>query len=295
MTSDDKTALERPASPAVATMTSATTDVQLARAWLHDKSIHTVRSYGRAAMHLLDSIAPRGLRDLRYEDLVAFDTAMRERGLSASSRAAYLTAIKSLLAFARRVGYVPHDIGALVRLPKAPDTLHERILPESEVQAMLRSARARPLRYAALCLGYYGGLRVAEIVGLRWRDVQARDAGQIQLAVHGKGGRTRRVLLSRVASQAVAAVQPDERPPDAHVVPRTARTVSRWVREAAREAGVDGNVSPHWLRHCHASHALDRGAPAHLVRQTLGHASLDTTSRYSHARPNESSATYLPE
>jgi integrase/recombinase XerD len=49
----------------------------------------------------------------------------------------------------------------------------------------------------------------------------------------------------------------------------------------------------HWLRHAHVSHALDRGAPAHLVQQTVGHASLTTTSRYAHARPNDSSARYL--
>jgi integrase/recombinase XerD len=47
------------------------------------------------------------------------------------------------------------------------------------------------------------------------------------------------------------------------------------------------------LLHAHTSHALDRGAPAHLVMQTLGHASLMTTSRYSHARPSESSGLYL--
>ncbi|MDQ3605818.1 MAG: site-specific integrase, partial [Gemmatimonadota bacterium] len=52
-------------------------------------------------------------------------------------------------------------------------------------------------------------------------------------------------------------------------------------------------VSPHWFRHAHASHALDRGAPAHLVRDTLGHGSLLTTNAYVHARPDESSAHYL--
>jgi integrase/recombinase XerD len=47
------------------------------------------------------------------------------------------------------------------------------------------------------------------------------------------------------------------------------------------------------LRHAHASHALDRGAPIHLVQATLGHADLRTTSKYTHARPTDSSARYL--
>jgi site-specific recombinase XerD len=51
-------------------------------------------------------------------------------------------------------------------------------------------------------------------------------------------------------------------------------------------------VSPHWLRHAHATHALERGAPIHLVQATLGYASVATTGRYLHARPTDSSARY---
>ena len=64
------------------------------------------------------------------------------------------------------------------------------------------------------------------------------------------------------------------------------------LRRAAQRAGVTDSVSPHWLRHAHASHALDHGAPIHLVQATLGHASVATTGRYLHARPTDSSARY---
>jgi integrase len=52
-------------------------------------------------------------------------------------------------------------------------------------------------------------------------------------------------------------------------------------------------LSPHWLRHAHATHALERGAPIHIVQAALGHASVATTGRYLHARPTDSSARYL--
>jgi len=61
----------------------------------------------------------------------------------------------------------------------------------------------------------------------------------------------------------------------------------------AKRAGINPHTSPHWLRHAHASHAIDNGAPITLVSQTLGHADLKTTSVYAHARPNESSSRYL--
>jgi integrase/recombinase XerD len=76
--------------------------------------------------------------------------------------------------------------------------------------------------------------------------------------------------------------------------PLTDSGIWRIVKAAAQRAGIEVPVSPHWLRHAHASHALDRGAPIHLVQATLGHASITTTGRYLHARPKESSSKFLP-
>ena len=53
--------------------------------------------------------------------------------------------------------------------------------------------------------------------------------------------------------------------------------------------GIDVNVSPHWLRHSHASHSLDKGAPLSLVKETLGHSSIAITEKYLHAKPDDSS------
>ena len=74
--------------------------------------------------------------------------------------------------------------------------------------------------------------------------------------------------------------------------------VNRIVRAAAKrvpglEETVADAVSSHWLRHAHTNHAMDRGAPVHLVKETLGHANIATTGRYLHARPTDSSSLYL--
>jgi integrase/recombinase XerD len=73
----------------------------------------------------------------------------------------------------------------------------------------------------------------------------------------------------------------------------TERAVNFIVKEAAERAGINPAASIHWLRHAHAWHALDNGAPLTLVSATLGHADLKTTSVYAHARPGESSGRYL--
>jgi site-specific recombinase XerD len=144
---------------------------------------------------------------------------------------------------------------------------------------------------------YGGGLRISEVCGLRWRDLMARDeAGQA--TVFGKGGKTRAVLLSASTWKVLMALR-GEAPSDAPVF-RSRKggaldpsAVHRVVKAAAARAGLPSEVSAHWLRHAHASHSLDRGAPIHLVQATLGHASVATTGRYLHARPSESSARFL--
>ena len=69
--------------------------------------------------------------------------------------------------------------------------------------------------------------------------------------------------------------------------------VTRLSKLTSRRAGVNPAASVHWLRHAHASHAIDNGAPITLVSATLGHADLKATSVYAHARPGESSGRYL--
>ena len=94
----------------------------------------------------------------------------------------------------------------------------------------------------------------------------------------GKGGKTRAVLLYGRAWSSLQAIR-GEAGPDApvfrsrkggHLDPSM---VHRIVKAAAARAGLPEGVSPHWLRHSFASHALDRGAPLSLVQQGLGHAS----------------------
>ena len=71
------------------------------------------------------------------------------------------------------------------------------------------------------------------------------------------------------------------------------RAVNYMLKRAAERAGITGAISPHWLRHAHGSHALDRGATLAEVQTTLGHANVATTSGYLHARPDTSSGLRL--
>ena len=115
-------------------------------------------------------------------------------GLSPASQARAVNAVKSLFAFAQRIGYLAFNPGAAIRSPKNKNTLAERILPEAQVHRLL-ALEPHPRNRVLLRLLYTTGIRVSEVCGLKWRDLQERE-GAGQITVYGKGGKTRVVLLS---------------------------------------------------------------------------------------------------
>jgi integrase/recombinase XerD len=207
-----------------------------------------------------------------------------------------ISAIKSLLSFGHKLGYLPFNVGAALKTPKLKDTLAERILSEQEVLTMIALTKKQRDR-VLLTILYASAGRVSEVCALSWRDVQPNgESGQVTL--FGKNDETRAVKLSKATYAELLKLKGKALPTDAVFVSQKgghldASQVLRLVRAAAVRAGISGNVSPHWLRHSHASHSLERGASIALVRDTLGHSSLAITSRYTHAKPGDSSALHL--
>jgi integrase/recombinase XerD len=272
-------------------------DRELIEVWLHGRSVHTQRAY-RADIERFCGSVGKALADVTLVDLQRFADSLRE--LAPGSRYRTLSAVKSLLAFGHRTGYLPVDVGRALRLPGVRSRLNERILSEADLHRMLNLEPDRRNR-AILTLLYASGVRVGELCGLCWRDLQPNGEGG-QITVWGKGSVTRSVQLPAAVWKLVMKLRSEEAGADDPVfVSRKKRgggrlqplAVLRIVRTAARRAGIALPVSPHWLRHAHASHALDRGAPIHLVQATLGHANINTTGRYLHARPKESSSGFL--
>jgi len=148
----------------------ASSDDQLVDLWLHGRSPHAQRAYAADAERFRAYVGPLARATLGH--VQAFSDSLH--GLAPSSRARTLAATKSLLSFGQRIGYLPMNVGAAVKLPARKDTLSERILTEADVQKMLVLESDRR-NHALLRLLYAGGLRVSELAELKWRDLVARD------------------------------------------------------------------------------------------------------------------------
>ena len=270
-------------------------DTDVIELWLCRQRSPLTRSVYRRDINRLLRSMDRELAEIGVFDLERFAEALAGSGLAPISQGRTLAAIRGFFRFAERIGYCRNTAAGL-ELPRTESALSERIIPQEDVRRMIElepDERNRVL----LSVLYAAGLRVSEACGLRWRNLQTRgDAGQI--LIHGKGGRTRVVLLP-VGVWCQFAPLGGTAGLGAPVFasrsgkPLERSRVTRIVRDASQRAGIAAKVSTHWLRHAHTSHALDRGAPIHLVQATLGHRSVATTSRYLHARPGESSAAYV--
>jgi integrase/recombinase XerD len=273
-------------------------DQQLVEMWLHNKSPHTADAYRRDVEEFRWFLEDKPLSRVILNDLMYYYDALTQQGRSPATVKRKLSAVKSVLTYGLRIGYLPVNVGAAFKLPKLDDGLAERILSESEVLRVIEAAAEGRDRIMLRFL-YESGCRVSELIRLTWQNLQARDdAGQVR--IFGKGSKTRVVLLTQKLWADLMALR-GYALADSHVF-RSRRSgqqlnrsdVNDLVTKCAAKAGIQGNVSPHWLRHAHASHSIERGCPIHLVQATLGHSNLQTTGRYLHARPSDSSARYLP-
>lgn len=275
----------------------ADTDGQLVELWVHGRPSGTQKMYRAEAARFLSFVA-QPLHGVKLAHLQQYADHLEQSGLAPATRHRRLATVKSLFAFAHRIGYLQFDVARPIRLPAIRETLNERILTEVEVQRMLALER-QPRNHAILYCLYGAGIRASELVGLRWQDLAERQDGQGQISVFGKGQKSRTILLPASVWQAIVGLRGAASDGARVFLSRKGGHLCvaqlwRIVKAAAKRAGIQKAVSTHWMRHAHASHALDRGAPIHLVQATLGHSSVATTGKYLHARPGESSGRFLP-
>jgi integrase/recombinase XerD len=282
--------------------TRAESDEALLKSWLRSlNSPHTQRNFEVTARRFLAELPEGGLRAATVED-VRDALGSMSAGLSEASARQYVLRIKSLLGYAHALGYTPFNAGATIKVRSNAGnrgaTLAKRIISEVEVSLLIRAAPSKRDR-VLLEVIYAGGLRVSETVALTWADVLPRD-DRVQLSILGKGGKVRQLLLPEIVSRSLLALRGDAGA-DAPVFASregggrhlTERAVNGMVKRTAAKAGINEAVSPHWLRHAHGSHAIDRGASLPEVQTTLGHGNIATTSGYLHARPDTSSGLHL--
>jgi integrase/recombinase XerC len=287
---------------------------------VRNASPHTIRSYDTDLGQFLTFLTPPGTampspQDVTHLMIREFVAHLHDLQLEKSSIARKLAAIRSFFKFAVREGIVVRNPARMVATPKLPKRIPS-VLSAEDLNAFLDgvvagsgrgSGRGRQASRnddsrlmvkrdrAILELLYASGLRVSELTGLNLGDM---DRKELMLRVRGKGNKERIVPYGGKAENALEAYQSlrqeilrkaggrgDRQAVFLnHLGTRlTQRSVARIVKKYARLANVNWDLHPHSLRHAFATHLLADGADLRAIQELLGHSSLSTTQRYTHA------------
>jgi len=261
-------------------------------------SAHTLDGYGRDLQALCVWLEARDVvawNKLDGETLRAFVAGEHRRGLGATSLQRRLSACRSFFAWQLRRGTLLANPATGLRAPKAPRKLPEVLDPDEMTRLVeVPDADAIGKRDRALLeLMYSSGLRLAEVCGLHWRELDL-DAGMVR--VTGKGSKMRIVPVGRHACAALLAWRSESQATNATahadatlpVFPGrggaaiSPRAIQLRVRKLAQQQGIWKRVHPHLLRHSFASHVLESSGDLRGVQELLGHADIATTQIYTH-------------
>lgn len=251
--------------------------------------------------------ADAALESVELQDLRAWLAAMAGAGLSRTTLARRGAAVRAFYAWAHKADHVDHNPALRLASARAASTL-PTVMSPADVVTLLSVAQTRcddgdPLHlrdWAAAELLYATGMRVGELAGVDLADI---DLDERLVRVLGKGNKERVVPFGVPAARAVRAwvsqgrpqVVSDETDSALLLGRRGGRAGQRQIRDAihdlCRAAGVP-EIAPHALRHSAATHLLTGGSDLRSVQEVLGHASLNTTQRYTHVSAERLRATY---
>jgi integrase/recombinase XerC len=284
---------------------------------VRNASPNTLRSYESDLSRFVTFLSPPGVeppppKEITHLMIREFVASLHDQKLEKTSIARKLSSVRSFFKFAVREGIVLRNPARMIATPKLPKRIPS-VLSAEDLNTFLdavvaspsgRSGPRRPGEDARLLIRrdrailemlYASGLRVSELTGMNLVDI---DRKELMLRVRGKGRKERIVPYGGKAQQALEAYEPLRAEilravgsrGDAQAVflnhfgtRLTARSVARIVKKYARVANINWDLHPHSLRHAFATHLLADGADLRAIQELLGHSSLSTTQRYTHA------------
>jgi len=257
-------------------------------------SPHTLKAYATDLGVFAAYVGSNSLREIDHLSIRGFLSHLYERGLSKTSVARSLAAVRSLFRWLAREGIVEQNPAKLVATPRLPKKL-PRVPTIEEMNLVLDSrmpeSASFPERDLLMLELLYGcGIRNSELVGINLDDIRMASEA---ILIRGKGKKERYVPFGDSVRSALSAYLPTRlkvlmetgKSTSALLINRrggrlTTRSVGRIVKKIAVAKGLSPDVHPHTLRHAFGTHMLEEGADLRSIQEMLGHERLSTTQRY---------------
>ena len=257
-------------------------------------SPHTIKAYAGDLDNFANYVGMRDWKSIDHVAVRGFLSHLYEKGLSKTSVARSLAAVRSLYRWLAQEGVVEQNPAKLVATPRLPKKL-PRVPTIEEMNTVLDgempAVAAFPERDRLLLELLYGcGIRNSELIGIDLDDIRPSAEA---ILIRGKGKKERFVPFGGSAASALRAYLPERQKllieakkatPALLINQRggrlTVRSVGRIVKKIAVAKGLSPDVHPHTLRHAFGTHLLEEGADLRAIQEMLGHERLSTTQRY---------------
>jgi integrase/recombinase XerC len=257
-------------------------------------SLHTIKAYTQDLANFANYANSRTWKQIDHITIRGFLSQLYEKGLSKTSVARALAAVRSFYRWLAQEGVVEQNPAKLVATPKLPKKL-PRVPTIEEMNSVLDGAMpeaaAFPERDRLILELLYGcGIRNSELTGINIDDIRL---GAEAILIRGKGKKERYVPFGDSVKSALAAYLPARQATLAETRKNTTallinqrggrltpRSVGRIIKKIAIAKGLSPDVHPHTLRHAFGTHMLEEGADLRAIQELLGHERLATTQRY---------------
>jgi integrase/recombinase XerC len=257
-------------------------------------SAHTIKAYHGDLAVFSSYIGSRDWKSIDHIAIRGFLSHLYERGLSKTSVARALAAVRSLYRWLAQEGVVEQNPAALVSTPRLPKKL-PRVPTIEEMNSVLDgkmpAVAAFPERDRLMFELLYGcGIRNSELTGINLDDIRLSNEA---ILIRGKGKKERYVPFGNSVRTALKEYLPARQRLLADVKRNisallinqrggrlTTRSVGRIIKKVAVARGLSPDVHPHTLRHAFGTHLLEEGADLRAIQEMLGHERLSTTQRY---------------
>jgi integrase/recombinase XerC len=263
---------------------------------LHQRnaSSHTIKAYTGDLGNFSAYLGSRDWRSIDHLTIRGFLSHLYEMGLSKTSVARALAAVRSFYKWLAQEGVVEQNPAALVSTPKLPKKL-PRVPTIEEMNTVLDGQMPEiasfPERDRIMFELLYGcGIRNSELIGINLDDIRLSSEA---ILIRGKGKKERYVPFGDSVKAALASYLPVrlqmlaecKKNTSALLINQrggrlTTRSVGRIIKKVAIAKGLSPDVYPHTLRHAFGTHMLEEGADLRSIQEMLGHERLSTTQRY---------------
>lgn len=259
-------------------------------------SPNTLEAYALDLDKLLVFLEHKGKRatEVELSDLQSFAAGLHDIGIGPRSQCRILSGVRSFYRFLVMDGYMETDPTELLESPVLTEHLPEFLTPQEVDQLKDSIDLSKPEGHrnrAIIEVLFSCGLRVSELVNLKWSQVYAKERF---LRILGKGSKERLVPISNTALREIEdylpwrnsmKIKPGEE--DYVFLNRRGAHLTRvmiliMLKEQADMAGIKKTISPHTLRHSFATALLEGGADLRVIQALLGHESIGTTEIYTH-------------